>query len=427
MEQASLAAGRTAEERAELLRRHQPYLLYDALEVYFADAADEWTRAPTNRLRRHDGKTVTIADGLSLDMLGPIYPDGVRADPADFIEAGRRDYDRQYADLRSHDQSLRNVIYGRAVDGPRGLWLQYWFWYFLNDYQLAFGIDVHEGDWEMVQIHVPAGATEPDTAVYAQHTYCQVQAWESVARLDAELPRQGKPPEPGAEHRPLVYVGRGSHASFFEPGYHETDFYDLCDGRQPPKTATRLVDVTDPPAWLRWPGHWGSTRLEYAGPSAPCAHRQWSEPEWLLSIARDVPERPAPGAPHIVARAHDERLLVDFDASACEHPPDRIVVTVNCSDDKTAPPRALRFDVADLLRGRLETRVAIDRRKHYDVRVASVDENGRPSWAHIFLFEPPNRLRSLLRRLSSLAGHLVYRFRRWFPIEAGRHSDAPLA
>jgi hypothetical protein len=417
---------RTAAERAALLQRHLPFLLYDALEVYFADDAAEWTRAPTNALHRNDGKVVSVADGLSLDELGPTYRDGVAADPTDYIAAGRRDYDRQYGALRSADPSLRNVVYGRAVDGARGLWLQYWFWYFLNDYQLALGIDVHEGDWEMIQLHVPAGASEPEEAVFAQHTYCQVKPWEHVVRLAAVLPQLDRPPEPGAENRPVVYVGRGSHASFFEPGYHETDFYDLCDGRQPPKTTPRLVDVTNPPAWMLWPGHWGSTKLRYAGPSAPCAHEQWSDPDWLLGKAQPVHEREPPGAPHLVARVHDERLVVEFDASPCEHPPATIVVTVNCSDDK-APPRALRFSVADLLGGRLETRVAIHRRKHYDVRVASVDADDRPSWAHIFLFEPPNLLRSLVRRAGSAAGHVVYRLRRWLSIDEGRRSDAPLA
>src|SRR4051794_19338052 len=110
----------------------------------------------------------------------------------------------------------------------------------------------------------------------------------------------------------------------------------------------------------------------------------------------------------------------------CENPPATIVVTVNCSDDR-APPRALRFSVADLLGGRLETRVAIDRRKHYDVRIASVDADDRPSWAHMFLFEPPNLLRSLVRRAGSAAGHVVYRLRRWLSIDEGRRSDAPLA
>ena len=424
---AAPAASWSTAQRAELLGRHQPCLLYDALEVYFADAADEWTLAPTNRLCRSDGKVVTIAEGLSLDYLGMTYPDGVGAERSDSIEAAQRDYDDQYVTLRRENQALRNVVYGRSVEGSTGLWLQYWFWYFLNDYQLAFGIDVHEGDWEMIQLRVPFGADAPADAVYAQHTYCEIRPWDEVHRFSEVLASEGRPPEPGAEQRPLVYVGRGSHASFFEPGYHETDFYDLCDGRQRAKRPTRLVDVTDPPAWLQWPGHWGSTKRRYPGPEAPCAHGQWTDPESLVRSARTVRRKPAPGAPRIAVRQHDERLLIEFDASGCANVPDQIVVTVNCSDDKAEPPRALRIGVADLLRGTLGTRVVIDRRKHYDVRVASVDDQGRPTPAQIFLFDPPNPLRAAIRRAGSAAGRLVYAFRRVFGIEYGRRSDAPLA
>src|SRR3954453_5344544 len=173
MAEAASPPARTPAERAALLQRHLPFLLHGALEVHFADDAAEWTRAPTNELHRHDGTVLRVAEGLSLDELGPTYRDGVPAEPSDYIAAGRRDYDKQYGALRSADPSPR-----------------------------------------------------------------------------------------------------------------------------------------------------------------------------------------------------------------CENPPATIVVTVNCSDDR-APPRALRVSVADLLGGRLETRVAIDRRKHYDVRVASVDADDRPSWAHI--------------------------------------------
>jgi hypothetical protein len=417
----------TAAERAELLQRHQPYLLYDALEVYFADAADEWTRSQANRLCRSDGTIVTVADGLSLDYLGPTYPDGVKAQRSDYIEASRRNYDDQYIELRRSDQSLRNVIYGRAVEGTSGLWLQYWFWYFLNDYQLAFGIDVHEGDWEMIQLRIPFGEQAPADAVYAQHTYCEIKPWNEVGRFGQELQRDGQPAEAGSKHRPLVYVARGSHASFFDRGYHETDFYDLCDGKQPAKTATRLVDVSDAPPWLQWPGHWGSTKRRYPGPDAPCEHAQWTRPEALLDTARTVHHKEAPDAPHIGLRQHDERLLIEFDTSRCQDAPAWIVVTVNCSDDKADPPRAVRIDVKDMLRGSLDTRFAIDRHKHYDVRAASVDHAGRPSPAEIFLFEPPNPLRAALRRAGSAAGRLVFAFRRTFGIEYGRRSDAPLA
>src|SRR3954468_18903457 len=158
MAEAASPAARTPAECAALLQRHLPFLLYDALEVYFADDAAEWTRAPTNELHRHDGTVLTVSEGLSLDELGPTYRDGVGAEPSDYIAA--------------------------------------------------------------------------------------------------VLPQLGRPPEPGAEHRPVVYVGRGSHASLFEPGYHQSPLHSPRHCRQPPKTTPRLVDVTDPPAWMLWPGHW---------------------------------------------------------------------------------------------------------------------------------------------------------------------------
>src|SRR3954447_23011160 len=169
MARSAAGAAWTDGERAALLARHQPYLLYDALEVYFADAAEEWTLNAANVLYRTHGDPVRVP-ALSLDFLGPTYTDGVVADPKDFIECTDRHYDRQYAALRSANQQLRNVLYGRSIVRDGVLWLQYWFWYFLNDYQLAFGIDVHEGDWEMIQLRIPAGASAPADSVYAQHT-----------------------------------------------------------------------------------------------------------------------------------------------------------------------------------------------------------------------------------------------------------------
>jgi hypothetical protein len=427
---AEAASGQwTAEQRAALLARHQPCLRYDALEVYFADAVEEWTRNPANRLVRRDGPTVDAGAGLSLELLGPTYADGHPAAPADCIESTRDDYDHQYFALRRSDPNLRNVIYGRAVDGTTGLWLQYWFFYFLNDYQLAWGIDVHEGDWEMIQLRVPPGEERPQDAVYAQHTFCEIRAWEDVRTLAVEKLAEGGSVTPGDEARPLVYVGRGSHASFFEPGYHQTDFYDQVDGLQRAKSPTRLVDVTDPPAWLLWPGHWGGKRTGFDGPASPSQHEQFHRPEALLTTEGTTSHRlpEPPGAPKLTPRQHDGHLALEFDASKCTDPPAKIIVTVNCSDDKADPPRALRVEVADLLWGQVETRVTLEARKHYDVRIGSVDGEGRPSPAEIFLFDPPNPLRRLVRVISSAAGRAVYAVRRVLGIEEGKRSRAPLA
>jgi hypothetical protein len=401
-----------AHDSHPLLERFAPCLRYDSLESYFADSAEEWTANPQSRVRRTDGHAVPGPGELSLAYLGPNYPDGAPAAAEDRVECARSDYTRQYRELREARQDLRNVIYGRAVPQGGALWLQYWFFYFLNDYQLAWGIDVHEGDWEMIQLRVQGGSREPDLAVYAQHTFCEVRAWEDVRRLAHEAGADGSEPRPGDGDRPLVYVGRGSHASFFEPGFHETDFYDVTDGRQRPKRAVRLEDVTQTPRWLDWPGHWGGDATGYAGPSAPCQHVQWQDPAWLTTTAREHETSEPPDAPRLRVQRRRRTLAVDFDGSRAERALKRLTVTVNSADEPVTPPRPFRFAISEVEAGSLRTRVALAADKHYDIRVAVVDLGDRPTAAKVVLIAPRHRWLDLRRRVSGGFGRLVYRVRR---------------
>jgi hypothetical protein len=398
-------------DRAALLQRFAPCLRYDSLEGYFADSAEEWTANPGNRLKRGDGSVLaTAGDGLSLDFLdAERYANGEPVEDGDYIETAKDDYSRQYAALRAAHPEFRNLVYGRATPAGDELWLQYWFFYFLNDYQLAWGVDVHEGDWEMIQLRLPARASEPDAAVYAQHTFCEIREWGAVRRLADEKREAGDPVQDGDAERPLVYAGRGSHASFFEPGYHPTDFYDVTDGRRRPTTGeARLVPVDDDPSWLRWPGRWGGERTGYAGPSAPRDHPQWTDPRALLKNARTQTEKPAPHEPHLGARRRRQRLLLEFDFSAMTAPPKRLVATVNSIDERDTPPFVYRFALTTVVRGTLETSIPLEAAKHYDVSVSVIDAEDRPTAAQTFLFAPSAGLRGLLGRLGSAFGRLVY-------------------
>jgi hypothetical protein len=397
-------------DTAALLRRFAPCLRYDSLEGYFADSAEEWTANPGNRLRRADGTVVaTAGEQLALSFLDEgRYASGDEVQPGDLIEAASDDYSRQYANLRGAHPELRNVIYGRSVASHTGLWLQYWFFYFLNDYQLAWGIDVHEGDWEMVQLRVPSGGSEPETAVYAQHTFCEVRPWSGVRRLAGEKAERSEPAEPGDADRPLVFAGRGSHASFFEPGYHPTDFYDVTDGRRRSAAEARLELVDDEPSWLRWPGHWGGKRTGYAGPSAPAKHAQWTDPEALLKDARVHSQEPAPDAPRLWARRRGSKLLLEFDFSGMPEPAGRLVATVNSADEQNAPPVVYRFALKTVLLGSLQTSIPLEPAKHYDVSLAVIDAHGRPTAAQVVIFAPSTGLRGLLGRVGAAFGRLVH-------------------
>ena len=177
-------------------------------------AVDRQPRPRAAPRRRH---AAGRAPALSLGLLGETeYSDGRAVQATDFISDPRRDYRAQYVTLRVARPDLKNRTYGHAVEQNGRLWLQYWLWYFYNDYSLALNAGLHEGDWEMVQLRMHGD--EPDVAVYAQHVTPRSARGHDVEQDDGH---------------PVVYVARGSHASYFEAGFHTTEaWYDIADGKR---------------------------------------------------------------------------------------------------------------------------------------------------------------------------------------------------
>ena len=204
-------------------------------------------------------------------------------------------------------------MYGHAVEAGGHLWLQYWFFYFYNDYNLALGIGLHEGDWEMIQLRIHDGA--PDLAVYAQHRQAEKRPWAQVGKV------------PGDPNRPMVYVARGSHASYFEPGFHQTEaWYDLADGkRNSPRTTLEIVTDDDPP-WIAWPGRVGrhprARRRHRPAQPAGAVRRtpQWSNPDAALATAWEPQRKDAIDAPAVIISRDRGRMRIDFDFTAPGRP-----------------------------------------------------------------------------------------------------------
>jgi hypothetical protein len=376
-----------------LLRQYQPQLRYDSNEAFFCDSAAEWTDNPYNTLTRegHDdrpGELLAAAKPeagkaqLNLAFLAKSrYTSGESVEAADFIGCSRRDYRDQYVALRQ-DRVYANRMYGRIKEDRSRTWLQYWFFYFYNDYNLAGGFGLHEGDWEMVQFRMGEGGEVPDVAVYAQHRWAEVAPWGDVEKVEGE------------PSTPIVYVGRGSHASYFHAGFHETEaWYDLADGkRTTPKLELEIVG-DEQPSWATWPGVWGGTRahisgLETGSPTAPCRHGQWAHPAELLEGARTVKHGSAAPAPSVrVSRSGDHlELTYDFRLHP-ERRPDRLVVTVNSQDD-SIQPRTFTFVVDTALSGTIATTVELKPAQHYDVYVSAVDADGKPTESALTLIRP---------------------------------------
>ncbi|MCC6315720.1 MAG: hypothetical protein IT337_17115 [Thermomicrobiales bacterium] len=176
----------------------------------------------------------------------------------------------------------RPVVYAHIATeaDKRGVALQYWFFYWYNDFN-----NVHEGDWEMIQLLFDADTTEealqqePIAAAYAQHEGGEVADW-----TDPKLEK--------IDNRPVTYPSRGSHASYYGSGLWigwGRDGSGLgCDDSTGPAIRVdpevRLLDDTNvnpnsSDAWIAFPGRWGERGAWFFdGPTGPNMKPQWTAP-----------------------------------------------------------------------------------------------------------------------------------------------------
>jgi hypothetical protein len=374
------------------LTEHLPVLRYDSQECYFADSAAEWTDHAGNFLKDAAGEVLASAGGkdgpadLSLEFIGPSYGPDQKADKADVISDPTRDYRGEARKLHA-DPAYGNRVYGRVKPDGDYRWLQYWFFYYYNDYNLLghfLGAGRHEGDWEMIQIAL-GEEDEPTLAVFAQHEHAKTSDWDQVDLV------------PGTA-RPIVYVARGSHASYFETGYfHWTGhWWDHANGkrRRSPDLQLELVDEEDPRwHWVRWPGHWGDTKkgslpFDSDSPVGPGVHDQWDNPSILIDKAKEKaakprPERPVlPPPPEVKATTIDQGIALEYAAPKLNgDKPVGLVVAVNSPDDERTPPTSYQLDITEP-KGTVEVPEPTTDGKRYDVYVSLVTES-RATEAHL--------------------------------------------
>src|SRR5215212_8540384 len=120
-----------------------------------------------------------------------------------------------YGRLMEKEEHFR--YHGRVVRQDGWVVLQYWFFYAFNDWRSNFfGANDHEADWEKVFVYLSesaAGEMSPEWVAYAAHDY----SGDNLRRRwdDPEVEKVG-------EH-PVLYVGAGSHASYYAAGEYLTE------------------------------------------------------------------------------------------------------------------------------------------------------------------------------------------------------------
>jgi hypothetical protein len=370
----------------ELLERYLPILRYDSQGSFQADSAATLTNrvgpeGEANVLKRADGTVLASASGgrrrpkLDLDFLGwPKYANDAKAAGSDFLDAVGRDYVQQAREM--HRPPYADRIYGFvARDDDELKYLQYWFFYLFNNKNfLGFGL--HEGDWEMVQIKLKAN-DQPGSMAFAQHTHGQRSAWGVVEK------RNG---------RPVVYVARGSQASFARPGRHDAPVIDdVADGKGREVSPTLEVLTDGSPAWVPWSGRWGSTKarhkLESNSPRGPKQHGQWDDPATFHEEADEFdprrmavgPPPPAPPTPAIRARRAGDRALISYrfpKPRAGLPAPVQLVVSIDSESDEL-PPATYAFPVEELA-GELEHPLELEEGP-YRVLASAADAEGNSS------------------------------------------------
>jgi hypothetical protein len=375
-----------ATDTAALLARHLPILRYDSQGSFLAGSAGIMTDRVSpdgrtaNQLKRADGSVIATAGrGLDLDFLGwEKYGDGTGASRSDYLDVVGRDYVQQARQM--HRPPYADVVYGRARGAGGGAWwLQYWLFYLYNN-KAFLGFGLHEGDWEMVMVRLGTDR-KPEAMAFAQHSHGQKIAWQHVQKKG---------------ERPIVYVARGSQASFPTPGRHDAPVIpDYADGKGPEVASPNLEIVTEEaPAWMAWPGRWGSTRarskVESDAPRGPRHQDKWRDPWTFFEECDEIvpgrralgPPPPAPPAPELDVRREGDRAVVAYRFPAApEKPrPAFLVVTLDAPGDDL-PPATETFPVEGAS-GEVQPSLPLEDGP-YEVRASAADDAGNASPATV--------------------------------------------
>ncbi|MCA9858524.1 MAG: hypothetical protein KC438_02335 [Thermomicrobiales bacterium] len=178
-------------------------------------------------------------------------------------------------------QGLKPTTYAHIVvdEDAHRVVIQYWLWWYFNDWN-----NLHEGDWEVVQVVFDADSVE--TALAGEpirYAYAQHGGGELADPDDRKLKL--------VDGHPKIYPAAGSHATHFEQelflGWGENGTGFGCDNARPTGTETPLEVVVvpndpDPDSafgWATFGGRWGERQpWEFNGPRSPNLTRRWADP-----------------------------------------------------------------------------------------------------------------------------------------------------
>jgi hypothetical protein len=199
--------------------------------------------------------------------------------PGDALQPGCA-YERWSRRLAAGSEPAVYAHVATEPASPGRLALQFWFFYAYNHFN-----NLHEGDWEMIQLVFEAGdaaaalAADPVEVGYSSHEGAERAGWgdDKLELVDGT--------------HPVVFPAAGSHANKYTDALYLGSSAEQgvgCDDTRGPHREVRPVVTTipsDPAAgaaafpWLTFEGRWGELQEAFFnGPTGPNLKRQWTEP-----------------------------------------------------------------------------------------------------------------------------------------------------
>jgi hypothetical protein len=277
-----------------MLREEQEPPCETSAEQYEPTSVSTVLGNPSVELKRVEegGKEVTIKRApTAADIAGlgdPFHLD-LHGDPLGDTCVYARDFAKLVAEGKAPPTTYAHIA--RQVGHP-GLVVQYWFFWYFNQFN-----DLHEGDWEGMQIAFEANtarqalAQGPSEMILFQHAGGERAGWE-----DSKVDKEGT--------HPVVYPAAGSHATFYDSTVYVQNGSKGsgvgCDNTSEPLREVQVHPIAVPTfpttrgrfKWLSYFGHWGEKEAGFNnGPTGPLTKKQWLEPFTWMEKQRSTSPR----------------------------------------------------------------------------------------------------------------------------------------
>jgi hypothetical protein len=279
-----------------MLREEQDPPCETTAEQYEPTSVSTVLGNPSVRLQRveEDGKEVLVKRGpTAADIAGLEDPYHLElpGDPLGDTCVYARDFAKLKREGKAPPTTYAHIA--RQVGRP-GLVVQYWFFWYFNQFN-----DLHEGDWEGMQIAFEAStarealAEGPSEMILFQHAGGERADWE-----DSKVDKEGT--------HPIVYPAAGSHATFYDSTVYVQNGSKGsgvgCDNTSEPLFEVQPHPIAIPTfptttgrfKWLTYFGHWGEKEKGFNnGPTGPLTKTQWLEPfTWMEKQRTTSPRVP---------------------------------------------------------------------------------------------------------------------------------------